>query len=128
MQGMVQHMEMSQCNQPYKQTEKKKLRGHLIRCWKSLWQYPIPLFENGSTSTTPKHNKGNIQQVNSHHQIKWRETQIDSTKIPLREGHPFCVCLCNIVLKVLGIAGRQLQGDQEDTNLKGRSQTLTDCT
>ena len=32
------------------------------------------------TRNIPKHNEGNIQQVNSQHQTKWKETQSDPTE------------------------------------------------
>ena len=43
--------------------------------------HDIGLGESRETRNIPKHNKGNIQQSNSQHQTKWRETQSNPTEI-----------------------------------------------
>ena len=55
------------------------------------------------TRNIPKYNKSNIQQVESQHQIKWRETQRNSTKIRNRTR----LYLFNVAPKVLVRAIRQ---------------------
>jgi len=39
----------------------------------------------------PKHTKGNIEQANSQYQIKWRETEINSTKTRDKSIHSLCI-------------------------------------
>jgi hypothetical protein len=62
----------------------------------------------GIQRTIPKHNKGNLQNVYSPHQIKWRKTQKNSTKIRNKTGCPLSPYLFYIVLTVLHRARRQL--------------------
>jgi hypothetical protein len=59
--------------------KEKNPHDHFNRCWKSLWQNPTALHNESlgeirGTRPIPKHNKSNIEQANSQHQIKWRET------------------------------------------------------
>jgi hypothetical protein len=74
---MVKYMKIYQSNPPYKQT-KSKPNDQLTRCLKNICQNPAPLYvksfgESRDARCTPKHNKGNIEQANSQHQIQWRE-------------------------------------------------------
>jgi hypothetical protein len=53
---------------------------------KAFNKNPTLLHDKGPVVTRdrrniPHHNKGNLQQPYSQHQIKWRETQSNSTKI-----------------------------------------------
>ena len=107
---MAQHMKISHSDTLYIQTKRKKAYDHLIRYRKDLWQNPTPLHEWSpgvirDTREILKHNKGNLQQVCGHHQIKWRKA------IPLKLGQscPLPPCLCNIVLKPWPRARRQLK-------------------
>jgi hypothetical protein len=68
--------------------EKKNTQSHTIRCWKSLWQNSKPLRDKslGEIRDTggggiPKRKKGNLQQAYHQHQIKWRRSQSNLTKI-----------------------------------------------
>ena len=56
-----------------------------------------------------KHTKGNIEQANNQYQIKWRETEINSTKISEKFIHSLSLHLFNIVLEDLATAIRQLK-------------------
>ena len=78
--GMVQYMEIHQCNLLHKQTERKK--QHMIislDAKKALdkIQHPFMLKSLGrirNSRSIPKHRKSNIQQTSSQHQTKYRET------------------------------------------------------
>jgi len=54
------------------------------------------------------HNKGNIQQANRQHQIKWTETSSISTKI-IEDKAVYSPCLFHMVPEVLARAIRQPQ-------------------
>jgi hypothetical protein len=65
---------------------KKIPQDHLIRCWKILWQNTTPLHVKSTRDirnpmSLPKHNKISIQQINSQHHTKWRETWSNPTEI-----------------------------------------------
>ena len=86
--GMVQHTKI--CNVMY-HINKLKEENHMIisldtEKQKTFNKNPAFLHDEGlgknrNTGNISKHNKGNIQQVNSQHQTKWRETQRDPTEI-----------------------------------------------
>lgn len=53
-------------------------RTEIIRCWKGLWQNPMSLNvksleECGDTGDIFQHNKGNIQQTQGQHYLKWNK-------------------------------------------------------
>ena len=80
--------------------------------WKSIQQNQYPsmikgLGETRDTRNMSKHNKSNIQQVDSQHQIEWRETQSNSTKIRNKTRLSTLSILFNIVPEVLARAIRQ---------------------
>jgi hypothetical protein len=54
----------------------------------------------------PKHNKGKLQQTYSQHQIKWKETQSNSTEI---RGYPLSPYLLSIIIGFLVGTIRQLK-------------------
>ena len=78
-------MRIHQYNLPCKQTERKKNpHSHFIRPLDTEKKQKQTIFHVGEIQDTslgevrdtrciPKHNKGNIEQGNSQHQIKWRE-------------------------------------------------------
>ena len=63
---------------------------------KNLWQKPTPLSDKDlgeirDKRKTLKHNKGNLQQANSQHQIKWRESKSNFTKIRDKGVHSLLI-------------------------------------
>jgi hypothetical protein len=106
-------MENYECNLLYKKSQRKILHDHLLRCWESIWQNTTPLHDkslgkNRNPRPITKHNKINIQQTSSQHQIKWRETWWNPTKIRDKtKGCSLSTYLFNIVLEVLARAIRQ---------------------
>ena len=57
--------------------------------------------ETRVTSDIYLHNKYDVKQANSHHQLKQRENESISTKIRNKTGCSFSPCLSNIVLEIL---------------------------
>ena len=75
--GMVQYTDIYQCNTLYKQTQRKKMV--ISDADKAFHKIQDPfmlkvLERSGIQGPYLKHNKSNIQQTNSQHQIKRRET------------------------------------------------------
>ena len=65
----------------------------LVANKKDLRQNLTPLHDKGigemrDKRNIPKHNKGNIQQTNSQHHTKWRETQSDPIKVRNKTSLP----------------------------------------
>ena len=109
----------------------KKTHDHLIRYWKSL-QQNTSLYNKGHgesryTRNIPKHNKDNIQQANSQHQTKWRETQRDPTEI--RNQTRLSTLSIFIQYGTWGPSwnNKTINGDQGDANQKRRRLTLSIC-
>ena len=81
---MVQHMKICQYNPPY-----KLKKNHMIISVNAekAFDKNQALFHDKNLEeirdirNISKHNKGHWQQANSQHQIKWGETQSDSSKI-----------------------------------------------
>lgn len=113
-----------------KELKDKTLYDHLIRCGESLWQNRTHLHDKSlgeirNTGHTPKHRKGNLQQAYSQHQIKWRGTQSNSTKIRNKTRLPApCISLFNIVLGVLARAIRQLKEIKKTQIMKQEVEVL----
>jgi hypothetical protein len=69
------------------------------------------------------HNKISLQQVHGEHQLKWKETQSNSLKSGTRQNCPLPTYLFNVLLG-LSWSNKTIEGNQEDTNWKGISQSI----
>ena len=119
-------MKIYQCNPLYKYTETKKY-DHLIRYWKSIRQNLTPLGEIRDTRNVSKHNKSNIQQADSQHQIKWRKTQSDSTKVRNKTRLSTLSIFIQHSSWSSGYSNKTTKGDQGNSNWKWRSQAIVIC-
>jgi hypothetical protein len=124
-------MEIHQSNPLYKQTQRQKSHDHLIRCSESIWQNPTLFHDKHlgkirNLRPLTKHNKSNIQQTIRQHQIKWRKTWSNPTKIRGYTRLPTLSLPIQYSIWSPSQSNLTAKGGQRDWNYK-RSQTVTIC-
>ena len=71
--------------------------------------------------------KSNLQQANSHHQIKWRETQNDFSKISNNTKLSTLSLFLQHSFWSFHYSNKTTKGEQGDSDRKGRSQNCIIC-